>query len=359
MQHIFRLVFNLFLVAVCSVLSAVAVIENYLQLVAAFSLLNTDGMPISSDRGLPWLAALVPGEASLVEGMSLMMSLGFALGVFCTMRLTFQLPAYGIAVFQAPDREARRTLLVTAIQKAMLALGLATILVAVGRFEFELFTLRSIANALGEDTASETVLNLAPWSQGAAEYMQSYPLALSRLLPRAYLGIVVVAAVLFEISIADLGDAWVQCVGPSEFADAEDVDIDAESAADWSGSEDAVMTNADMSSSKEYVAAVPPQTSRAPEPSVPPPASEQPRETAGTAWQPAPAGDVQFSVPVRPRPAAPAAAGPSAAELVDIFGRPGQRISIANARLDPTLRVDPATRRVWDRAFEDALAADA
>jgi hypothetical protein len=45
--------------------------------------------------------------------------------------------------------------------------------------------------------------------------------------------------------------------------------------------------------------------------------------------------------------------------LVEIVGRPGERITLEDAQKDPTLRVDVASRRVWDREFEEQLLQEA
>jgi hypothetical protein len=337
---------------ICGGLAAVSTIENYLQLVAAFSLMNTDGMPIAEDRGMPWLAAIVPGDASLVEGMALLMSLGFAIGVFFTTRLVFELPAYVMALRQTSDPDARLTLVATAIQKAVVALGLGALLGVTAYFEFELFTLRAIANALGEDSATDTVLNLAPWAQASAEYSQSYALSLARLLPRAYLGVVVIAAALLELSIADLSEKWDQCVGDPE-STAEDEGEPLREASDEPAAAEVLPLNpeidpVDATAPEEQEAAFGHEGVRVP--------VEEPVQSTSSEGR-----EVRFSDRVDANPpasAVPAVEGPTD-QLVEIVGRPGERITLEDAQKDPTLRVDVATRRVWDREFEEQLLQEA
>lgn len=354
MRNIFRLAFAMAITTICGGLAVVSTIENYLQLVAALSLLNTDGMPITEDRGMPWLAAIVPGDASLVEGMALLMSLGFAIGVFFTTRLVFELPAYVMALRQTNDTDARRTLAATAIHKAVVALGLGVLLGVTAYFEFELFTLRAIANALGEDSATETVLNLAPWAQASAEYTQSYALWLARLLPRAYLGVVVIAAALLELSIADLGEKWDQCVGDAESATAHEGEPLLEASDDEPSTAEMLPLNAEIDPTDATVANTERTSSgdagvrRAP--------VEGPVESRSSENR-----EVRFSDRVGASPPAPSVpvAGGATDQLVEIVGRPGERITLEDAQRDPTLRVDVATRRVWDREFEEQLLQEA
>ncbi len=341
--NLFKLLLGLGAVLLVVVVNWGLYVTNFINVDTALELLNTEKRPAVHAPAVGMVLAAVAPDSTIANWLALVVASGMFLGAFFAFHFAYKIAyllidARGYRRAGQPDLSAAAHDLV--IRDLVILVPLVLMMIPLIRGDLFLFSYARTAAAMDIDDPTRAVQQITVWGEPLEGPEVAAAMWFAKVLgPEMYLALSLLTPALLEISMLKAAQTWNRIwAALMTFAQPQQ----AEAAAAVEAPRQHFGYDADGMPVYDPAAPIAYDVNQQPVAAEPPAAQPSPSRESAPAAEPAvtqfPAGEER--VPV-------------------IGGRPGETVALTQALQQPgAYHVDRATRRVYQRAYWDALDAD-
>ena len=322
----------------CVALNGLVFISNYFGCLTSFELQNYEQRPVAADPLIGWILGVFLSNATIVHIFALFVAATMSFGFYISFNLAFKIIRLcqdWRTYIDMGDRESAKIASQLILRDAvMFAIPLAVCIALMTCWDINLFKYRSIAGAMGiEDPtlASATIkdLKLLPGDIG-----HLFTWFLTKIGARGYIAGTVIACLGLEYSITRIGEYWTRLYNSFAASDMTEPN-----------NQEQLFYGYDVNGQPVYDPNIPISYDTDGNP-------VDATQSEGALFNPAPENNIHEQASEHDV----ATASDTGADLREVIGSDGERISLAAAIADPQRYwVDPETHEIWDSNFRNSL----